>query len=285
MTAVVTTSMCLPVLLAAGVGLFIGVLLLRVITRLPVMMQRESDNYVAAECGREEPHQDRFNFFNPAPACAQCGAVQPWSDRLPVVGYLRARGGCGQCAGARSRLELAVPLVSAVLSGALVWRFGTGPTALFSLLLAYALITLSAIDAKTQLLPDAITLPLLWLGLLVNTGQGFVPLQDAVVGAAAGYMSLWSIFWVFRLVTGKEGMGYGDFKLLAALGAWLGWQMLPLVILLSALGGAVVGIALMTLTKWGRDNPIPFGPYLAGAGLVALAYGREITDAYLLMRI
>jgi leader peptidase (prepilin peptidase)/N-methyltransferase len=168
-----------------------------------------------------------------------------------------------------------------VLTAFLVWRFGAGLTGLAALAFAYLLIAMTFIDADTKLLPDDLTLPLLWLGLLFNLRGTFVPLQEAVIGAAAGYLALWSVYWLFKLVTGKEGMGYGDFKLLAALGAWMGWTMLPLIILLSSLVGAVVGICLIGFTRRGRDNPIPFGPYLAAAGLIALVYGKMLVQAYL----
>ncbi len=172
-------------------------------------------------------------------------------------------------------------LLTGALSFYLIWHFGSGAAGLASLLFAWLLIAMTFIDADTQLLPDDLTYPLLWAGLLINLQATFVPLADAVIGAAAGYLVLWSVYWLFKLVTGKEGMGYGDFKLLAALGAWLGWKMLPVIILLSSLVGAVVGIALITLSKHGREKPIPFGPYLAAAGMIAMLYGTSITEAYL----
>ena len=171
--------------------------------------------------------------------------------------------------------------MTGVLSAAVVWHFGAGWLALGALCLTWALVALALIDLDTHLLPDSITLPLLWLGLLFNLTGQFTDLGSAVVGAMAGYLALWSVFWLFKLVTGKEGMGYGDFKLLAALGAWLGWQMLPAIILLSSVVGAAVGIALIVLARHGRNVPIPFGPYLAAAGLLALFYGQELTQTYL----
>jgi leader peptidase (prepilin peptidase)/N-methyltransferase len=174
-------------------------------------------------------------------------------------------------------VELAAGLIAAYSAA----RFGFSPMAFGAMLFSWALLALAAIDYDTQLLPDDITLPLLWLGLLVNLSGTFTSLSGAVIGAVAGYLALWSVYWLFKLVTGKEGMGYGDFKLLAAIGAWLGWQMLPLVILLSALVGAVVGITLIVVARHGRNIPIPFGPYLAGAGLIALFWGQTLTQAYL----
>ena len=169
-----------------------------------------------------------------------------------------------------------VELATGLLSALLVWKFGSGWAGLATLGFGYALLAMTAIDYDTQLLPDDLTFPLLWAGLLVNLNGTFVPLNDAVIGAAAGYLVLWSIYWLFKLATGKEGMGYGDFKLLAALGAWLGWTMLPTIILLSSIVGAVVGISLIVFVKRGRDKPIPFGPYLAAAGMIALLYGAPI---------
>jgi leader peptidase (prepilin peptidase)/N-methyltransferase len=167
------------------------------------------------------------------------------------------------------------------LSALLVWRFGTGLTGLATLAFCYLLIAMTFIDLDTQLLPDDLTLPLLWMGLLVNINGAFVPLDEAVIGAAAGYLSLWGVYWLFKFATGKEGMGYGDFKLLAALGAWLGWKMLPAIILLSSAVGALVGIALILFAQHGRDKPIPFGPYLAAAGFIALLYGKAIMQTYM----
>jgi leader peptidase (prepilin peptidase)/N-methyltransferase len=194
-----------------------------------------------------------------------------------VVSYLVLGGKCSSC---KAKISPRYPIIEAftgLLSAALVWQFGSGWMGLATLFFAYMLIAMTFIDADTQLLPDDLTLPLLWAGLLLNIHGMFVPLQDAVIGAAAGYLALWSIYWLFKLATGKEGMGYGDFKLLAALGAWLGWATLPTIILLSSVVGAVVGISLMVFAKRGRNNPIPFGPYLAAAGMIALMYGGPLT--------
>jgi leader peptidase (prepilin peptidase)/N-methyltransferase len=245
------------------------------------MMQRESDNYVAQETGKPLPHQDRYNLTVPRSACPQCGHQITALENIPVVSYLALRGKCSQCKTPISPRYPLVELMTGALSAFLVWHFGSGLAGMAALLFTWLLIALTFIDADTKLLPDDLTLLLLWCGLLVNLNGTFVPLQDAVIGAAAGYLALWTVYWAFKLATGKEGMGYGDFKLLAALGAWMGWTMLPLIILLSSLVGAVVGITMIVVSKRGRDNPIPFGPYLAAAGLIALIYGKPIVQTYL----
>jgi len=270
----------LPTALAAVFGLLIGSFLNVVIHRLPIMMQRESDNYVAHESGKPLPHTERYNLVVPRSACPQCKRQIGALENVPVLSYLALRG---KCAGCKTPISIRYPLVEALtggLSALLIWHFGSGWVGLATLVFVYLLIAMTFIDADTQLLPDDLTLPLLWIGLLLNLSGLFVPLQDAVIGAAAGYLSLWAIYWAFKLLTGKEGMGYGDFKLLAALGAWLGWKMLPIIILFSSLVGAAVGIALIVFTRHGRDKPIPFGPYLAAAGLLALFYGRTILETY-----
>lgn len=262
-------------------GLIVGSFLNVVIYRIPKMMQRESDNYIASESGLPLPHTDRFNLMLPRSACPHCGhQIRSW-ENIPVISYLFIRGQCTQC---RTPISLRYPLVETVtglLSAFTIWHFGSGMIGLAALLLVFFLIALTMIDADTQLLPDDLTLPLLWCGLLVNLNAGFASLSSAVIGAAAGYLSLWLVYWAFKLLTGKEGMGYGDFKLLAALGAWMGWQMLPVIILLSSLVGAVVGIALIMLAKAGRNTALPFGPYLAGAGLLTLYWGPQLTTYYL----
>lgn len=267
--------------LAGVLGLLIGSFLNVVIYRMPKMMQRESDNYVAHESGKPLPYTDRFNLMVPRSACPHCGHQIRAIENIPVISYLFLGGKCVKCKAPISIRYPIVELLTGVLSGLLVWHFGSGTAGLATVLFAWLLIAMTFIDLDTQLLPDDLTLPLLWCGLLINLNGTFVPLQDAVIGAAAGYLSLWSIYWVFKLATGKEGMGYGDFKLLAALGAWLGWKMLPIIILLSSLVGAVVGISLILFAKHGRENPIPFGPYLAAAGMIALLYGKPLAQAYL----
>lgn len=265
-------------LVAALFGLLFGSFLNVVIHRVPKMMQRESDNYVASESGRELPHTDKFNLMLPRSCCPHCGHQITALENIPLVSYLVLRGKCSACKAPISARYPAVEALTGALSFLLVWHFGSGWAGLATLFFAYSLIAMTFIDADTQLLPDDLTYPLLWAGLLVNLNGTFVPLHDAVLGAAFGYLALWSIYWGFKLATGKEGMGYGDFKLLAALGAWLGWTMLPTIILLSSVVGALVGISLIVFTQRGRDKPIPFGPYLAAAGLIALLYGTPIAQ-------
>lgn len=263
-------------LAAALFGLLIGSFLNVVIYRLPKMMQRESDNYVAHESGKELPHTDRFNLMVPRSACPHCGHQISAVENIPVISYLVLGGKCRACKAPISPRYPLVELLTGLLSALMVWSFGSGWIGLAALAFTYALVAMTFIDFDTQLLPDDLTYPLLWLGLLVNLNGTFVPLREAVIGAAAGYLVLWSIYWLFKLVTGKEGMGYGDFKLLAALGAWLGWTMLPTIILLSSVVGAIVGISLIVFARHGREKPIPFGPYLAAAGLIALLFGGPI---------
>lgn len=271
----------IPTVFAAIIGLLVGSFLNVVIHRIPKMMQRESDNYVAHESGKPLPHTDRYNLMVPRSACPHCGHQIRAIENIPVLSYLFLRGKCIKCKTPISIRYPIVELFTGILSGFLVWHFGSGIAGLATLLFAWLLIAMTFIDLDTQLLPDDLTLPLLWCGLLVNLNATFVPLEEAVIGAAAGYLSLWSVYWLFKLATGKEGMGYGDFKLLAALGAWLGWKMLPVIILLSSLVGALVGISLIVFAKHGRNNPIPFGPYLAAAGVIALLYGKPLVQAYL----
>ena len=270
-----------PAAIAGLFGLLIGSFLNVVIHRMPQMIQRESDNYVASESGLPLPHSDRYGLVVPRSACPHCGHQITALENIPVISYLFLRGKCIACKAPISIRYPIVELLTGTLSAFLIWRFGSGVLGLSTLLFAYLLIAMTFIDADTQLLPDDLTFPLLWCGLLLNLHGALVPLQEAVIGAAAGYLCLWSIYWLFKLATGKEGMGYGDFKLLAALGAWLGWKMLPVIVLLSSLVGAVVGIALIVLAKRGRDIPIPFGPYLAAAGLLTLLYGRPLAQTFL----
>jgi len=271
-----------PATLAAAVvagilGLLIGSFLNVVIHRVPVMMQREVDSVCACERDEPEPHPERYNLVVPRSACPRCGHQITALENIPVISWLLLRGQCSSCKAPISARYPAIEVLSALLSAGLVWHFGFGWTGMATLVFGWLLIAMTFIDLDTQLLPDDLTLPLLWLGLLVNVKGLFVPLQDAVLGAAAGYMALWTVYWVFKLVRGKEGMGYGDFKLLAALGAWMGWQMLPAIILLSSIVGAVVGISMMIAARMGFDHKIPFGPYLAGAGLAALLCGQQIS--------
>ncbi|MDB5822671.1 MAG: prepilin peptidase [Herminiimonas sp.] len=271
-------------LLAAIAGLFgllVGSFLNVVIHRLPRMMQRESDNFVAAESGAPIPHTDRYNLTLPRSACPGCGHQITAIENVPVVSYLVLGGKCSACKAPISVRYPVVEVVTGLLSALLVWHFGTGLAGAGALVFCWMLLAMTFIDADTQMLPDDLTFPLLWCGLLINLDGTFVPLKDAVIGAAAGYLSLWSVYWAFKLATGKDGMGYGDFKLLAALGAWLGWLMLPVIILLSSLVGAAVGIGMIVFSGHGRDNPIPFGPYLAAAGLISLLFGKSIVQTWL----
>lgn len=255
-------------------GLCVGSFLNVVIYRLPLMMEARwrRDCCELLEVATPAPAAP-LNLATPNSHCPHCkAAIKPWQN-IPVLSYLLLGGKCGQCGTAISPRYPAIELVSALMTLALSWVFPLSAALLGAALLTWALIALTMIDVDHQLLPDDITLPLLWLGLLFNLQGTYIDLADAVIGAMAGYLILWTIYHVFKLLTGKEGMGYGDFKLLAALGAWLGWQMLPEIILLSSLVGAVCGIALMFIKRRGREIPIPFGPYLAMAGWLALLLG------------
>ncbi|THF63621.1 prepilin peptidase [Pseudothauera nasutitermitis] len=268
--------------LAALLGLFVGSFLNVVIHRLPRMMEREWQAQAAELRGEDAPAaSERFNLATPRSRCPHCGHLIGALENIPVASYLLQRGRCRHCQAPIGRRYPVVELLSSVLSGYAAWHFGFGLAAAGALLFLWAMIALAFIDLDTQLLPDDITLPLLWLGLAFNLSGTFTSLPSAVIGAMAGYLALWSVYWLFKLLTGKEGMGYGDFKLLAAIGAWLGWQQLPLTILFSSLVGAVIGIALIVFARHGRGTPIPFGPYLAAAGVLALFWGESITRFYL----
>ncbi len=266
--------------LAVIVGLAVGSFLNVVIHRLPKIMEREWRAQCAELAGEPAPQEPKLTLASPRSHCPACGHRIRLVENVPIVSWLALRGKCSACG---AKIGLRYPLVEAVTGvafGYAAWRFGFGAAALGAMFFLAALIALTAIDFDTHLLPDAITLPLLWLGLLLNVDGTFVDLRSAVIGAAAGYLVLWAVYQAFKLATGKEGMGYGDFKLLAAIGAWLGWQMLPLVVLASSFVGAVVGVVLIVLARRGREVPIPFGPYLAAAGVIALFWGRPITDYY-----
>lgn len=264
-------------LLGLAVGSFLNV----VIHRLPRMLEAEWQGQCAELRGEAGAASSTYNLSTPRSACPACGHRITALENIPVLSWLWLRGRCSACGTRISARYPLVELLTAILSAAAAWRFGYGPLAAGAILFLWALITLAFIDLDTTLLPDDITLPLLWLGLLFNLFGVFANLQSAVIGAMAGYLSLWGVYWFFKLVTGKEGMGYGDFKLLAAIGAWLGWEMLPVTILLSSAVGAIVGIAMVVFVKHDRQVPIPFGPYLAGGGMVALFFGVPITQAYL----
>jgi leader peptidase (prepilin peptidase)/N-methyltransferase len=285
-------------LLAASPGLLIGVCLLLglligsflnvVVHRLPIMMQREW----AAQCeelaGREPTPQPRYNLITPRSACPKCATPIGAAQNSPLLSWLWLRGRCGACGTPISARYPLVEALTGLMSAAVAWKYGYGAPLLCALAVTWVLIALTFIDLDTQLLPDSLTLPLLWgalaASLLVAPLPGLalpVDLRTAVIGAMVGYLSLWSVYWLFKLVTGKEGMGYGDFKLLAALGAWMGWQMILPIVLMSAVVGAVVGIALIALKGRGRQVPMAFGPYLAAAGWVMLMFGPEIVSRYL----
>ena len=281
------TMPALFVALAGVLGLLVGSFLNVVIHRLPKMMEnewREQCAELTAPIDRApgpSAEKPAYNLVIPRSACPSCGHQISALENIPVVSYL-ALG--GRCRGCKSKISARYPIVEAMtglLTGLVAWHFGFGIAGLSALILLWGMIALTFIDADTQLLPDSITLPLLWLGLIVNSDNTFTDLRSAVLGAMFGYLALWSVYWLFKLATKKEGMGYGDFKLLAAIGAWLGWQVLPLVILLSSVVGAVIGIALIVLARMGRNIPLPFGPYLAMAGFIALLWGKPIMDSYL----
>ncbi|MFZ3154802.1 prepilin peptidase [Pseudomonas sp.] len=274
-----------PLLFSSSVfliGLLIGSFLNVVVYRLPIMMQRDW-----REQAREilelpgEAQTATFNLVLPNSSCPHCAhEIKPW-ENIPLISYLFLRGKCSSC---KAPISLRYPLVElscGLLSGFIAWHFGFTWQAGGMLLLTWGLLAMSLIDADHQLLPDSLVLPLLWLGLIANSFGLFTSLGDALWGAVAGYLSLWSVYWLFKLVTGKEGMGYGDFKLLAMLGAWGGWQVLPLTILLSSLVGAVLGLIMLRLRNAETSTPIPFGPYLAIAGWIALLWGEQITSRYL----
>jgi len=269
-------------LLAAGLlGLIVGSFLNVLIYRLPKMMHAEWSMQCAEL--RNEPVSElpRYNLMVPRSACPHCHHQITATENIPVLSWLMLRGKCSACKARISPRYPIVELVTGLLSVAVVWKFGATWQTLGGLIFVWALIALAFIDFDTSLLPDSITMPLIWLGLLFNLTANFTPLPQAVIGAVAGYLILWTIFWLFKLATGKEGMGYGDFKLLAAIGAWLGWELLPVTILLSSVVGTIVGIGMIVLIKHDRRVPIPFGPYLAGGGLVALFFGNQLTQAYL----
>jgi leader peptidase (prepilin peptidase)/N-methyltransferase len=268
-----------PVALAVVValaGLCVGSFLNVVIHRLPRMMEAQWKAECAALEGREAPPAEVFNLVVPRSRCPSCGTqITAWQN-VPVVSWLVLRGKCAACKAPISARYPMVEIAAGLLAVLMAWRFGYGAALVPALGYAWALLALTFIDFDTQLLPDDITLPLLWAGLIANAFGIYTDLHSAVLGAAAGYLVLWSVYWLFRLVARKEGMGYGDFKLLAAIGAWTGWQVLPVVILVSAGLGAVVGTVVLWMQRKGRDTRIPFGPYLALAGIVALVWGHGV---------
>ncbi|HSO78675.1 MAG TPA: A24 family peptidase [Chromatiaceae bacterium] len=273
-----------PALLYATVGLFalaVGSFLNVVIHRLPLMMEQAWRRECAELTGEEVPAAERLSLALPGSRCPHCGHALRARENIPLLSYLFLRGRCSACAqpiGARYPL---VEAGTALLSLLVVWHFGVTWEAGAALILTWGLIVLAGIDIDTQLLPDSITLPLLWLGLLLSLAGGFASPRDAILGAALGYLFLWTIYQGFKLITGREGMGYGDFKLFALFGAWLGWQALPMILILSSVVGAVIGLALLARRGQDRHTPLPFGPYLAAAGWLALLWGDSLNGAYL----
>ncbi|MGH8376294.1 MAG: prepilin peptidase, partial [Pseudomonas sp.] len=259
------------------VGSFLNV----VIWRLPKMLERDWREQAHDILGLPgETPLPTYNLLLPHSQCPHCGhRIRAW-ENIPLLSYVFLRGRCSACATAISPRYPLTELACGLLSAFVAWHFGFGWPAGLMLVLSWGLLAMSLIDADHQILPDVLVLPLIWLGLIVNSFSLFVSLHDALWGAIAGYTVLWSMFWLFKLITGKEGMGYGDFKLLAMLGAWGGWQILPLTILLSSLVGAIIGLMMLRLRNAKTSTPIPFGPYLAIAGWIALLWGGQITDLY-----
>lgn len=284
-------------------SLFVGSFLNVVIHRLPIMMERDwraglaeldaerdvtsvgslavgSDGTITDGGEGNEGGSERYNLAVPRSRCPKCDAPISALQNVPVISWLMLRGKCAGCSAPISARYPIVEAMTMILSLIVAWHFGPSPAAVLGIVVTWFLVAMSMIDFDTQLLPDSLTLPLMWIGLIASLVPVFVDVREAVVGAAVGYLILWSIFWLFKLVTGKEGMGYGDFKLLAALGALLGWQALPTVILLSSVVGAVVGITIIIVTKRSKEIPIPFGPYLAAAGWIAMLWGESLADWY-----
>jgi len=301
LVAILATSTVAWVTVVFVFSLLVGSFLNVVIHRLPIMLDREwrvqaqqilnpetsAPTETDSKGTKETPAPDRYNLFVPRSACTKCGTMITAMQNIPVISYIFLGGKCAKCGTKISARYPIVEFATAALSAAVAWKFGFHWYAGAALLLTWFLVALTVIDFDTQLLPDNMTLPLMWIGLLLSlagtdSAIGLpVDTRSSIIGAVAGYMSLWSVYQLFKLATGKEGMGYGDFKLFAALGAWLGWKMLPLIILLSAFTGAVVGIVLIVARGRDRNIPIPFGPYLAAAGWIALMWGDELVGKYL----
>jgi len=271
--------------LAGVVGLLVGSFLNVVIYRLPIMMQRgwqkECSDYLQLSLESESGAEDPFNLVLPLSRCPACNTPIKPHQNIPLISYIFLKGRCAACGNPISLRYPAIEVLTAAASIVVAWHFGYGAQAFFALLLTWSLITLIFIDIDHQLLPDSITLPMLWLGLGLSVFNLFTDAHAGIIGAIAGYLALWSIFHLFKLATGKEGIGYGDFKLLALFGAWLGWQYLPIILLLSSLVGAVIGVGMIVFVKHDRNVPIPFGPYLAVAGWIALLWGDSLNQLYL----
>ena len=275
------SSPAVLVLTMVLLGLMVGSFLNVVIHRLPKILEREWRTECAELTETTPPSAERYNLIVPRSACPKCGHRITALENIPIASYVVLGGKCRGCSAPISKRYPLVEALSGALSGYIAWRYGWSAAMAGALLFAWAMIALAFIDFDTFYLPDSITLPLLWAGLLFNLDGTFTDIRSAVIGAAAGYLTLWTVYWAYKLATGKEGMGYGDFKLLGAIGAWLGWMMLPLVILVSSFFGAAVGIALIVFARRGRNVPIPFGPYLVIAGLIGLFWGESLTRQYL----
>jgi leader peptidase (prepilin peptidase)/N-methyltransferase len=275
-----TLDPLLATAIAAFFGLCVGSFLNVVIHRLPQMLERGWQAQCAELRGENPAPGPVYNLIVPRSACPACGAPITALQNIPVVSWLMLGGRCAGCKAPISARYPVVEVLGGLLAACAVWRFGGTPQGIAACVLLWSLLALTMIDFDTQLLPDSITLPLLWAGLIANLWHTFASLPDAVIGALAGYLSLWTIYWLFKLIRGKEGMGYGDFKLLAALGAWLGWQLLPVIVLLSSVVGAGIGISLIVFK--GRDHSVPlaFGPYLAIAGAIALFFGSTLVKVF-----
>ena len=280
--ALIQQNSTIFIIIASLLGLVIGSFLNVVIHRLPIMMEMDWREQCASLSGIDNVAKTtKYNLITPRSTCPHCQkTIAAWHN-IPVISFLLLGGRCKECKASISWRYPTVEIISAFLVGLTAYKFGFSISTLAASVFALALLTLTFIDLDTQLLPDVITLPLLWLGLLFNLYGGFTDIQSAIIGAVAGYLILWIVYWVFKLVTGKEGMGYGDFKMLAAIGAWFGWAMLPAVILLSSIAGSIIGIGLIIFAKKGRNTAIPFGPYLALGGIAALFWGTQLSHLYL----
>ena len=282
LTEVLTLYPLAFVLVALILGLLVGSFLNVLVWRLPKMLERDWRAQAHEVLGLPpEPAGAPYNLLLPHSQCPHCTQpIRPW-ENIPLLSYLCLRGRCRHCKAAISPRYPLTELACGLISAFVAWHFGFGWQAGLLLILSWGLIAMSLIDADHQLLPDVLVLPLLWLGLIANSFGLLVSLGDALWGAVLGYLSLWSVFWLFKLLTGKDGMGHGDFKLLAMLGAWGGWQVLPLTLLLSSLVGAIIGTLMLRLNRAKTSTPIPFGPFLAIAGWIALLWGGQMTDFYL----
>ncbi|MEE9397702.1 MAG: A24 family peptidase [Methylococcales bacterium] len=271
------------ILLSGLFGLLVGSFINVVVYRLPLMMERNWRRECTEFLELPEPEDNKpaLNLLTPGSCCPACNhTIAPW-ENIPILSYLFLKGRCAHCNTKISARYPLVELFTSVCTALAAWHFGFGWEALLAFILVWSLISLSLIDIDHQLLPDSITLPLLWLGLFISVFGIYTDSPASIIGAVAGYLTLWLVYHLFKLVTGKEGMGYGDFKLLSLLGAWMGWQFLPLIILLSSLVGAIIGISMMLFFNHDRQTPIPFGPYLAAAGFIALIWGERIIAYYL----